>query len=115
MPPYPRRELLRAVGSEASAAKAALQAAVIDKGQLSIANSGLSDGLERQSVRNEELRLSASALEAQLAAATAEVALQRSQLQTVGTESMNMRQVSPQDLECGESESAGGRINYENV
>ena len=88
-----RRELLRAVGQEATATKEALEAALMDKGQLSIMNAGLGEGLERQTLRNEELRTAASALEAQLSAATAEVAQQRGQLAAVGTETMNMRQV----------------------
>ena len=87
------------MGTEAAAAKQALRSALLDKGSLSIVNSGLADGLERQSVRNEELLLSASALEAELAAATAEVAQQRGLLQSVGTETMNMRQVSSHLIE----------------
>ena len=77
---------------EASASREALQAAIVDKGQLSVVNIGLSEGLERQTVRKEELSAAASALEAQLAEAAAEVTQQRSQLQAVGTETMNMRQ-----------------------
>lgn len=77
---------------EATASRDALQAAIRDKGQLAIANSGIAEALERQTVRKDELRAATTALEAQLAEAAAEVASQRSQLRTVGTETMNMRQ-----------------------